>query len=223
MHSQFTQINTTRTIIMKQNIFLLLCLLGSQLLSAQVNTTPVAATALPNQIKYEGSLVQAVKWDAAGEQHYLVLSQKTKYPSGKNDMDGYPTHNAALFAYHVVVAGDSSKLIWRIYDFIEDCGFDIIQQFIGKQIHLTDLDKNGEPEIWIMYRNQCTSDLSPATTKLIMYEGKTKYAFRGVDKVKSSPSGYTGGTYTMDKQWLSGNNAFLQYAKDYWTKHITRN
>jgi len=56
-----------------------------------------------------------------------------------------------------------------------------------------------------------------------MYEGKTKYAFRGVDKVKNSPSGYSGGTYTVDKQWLSANNAFLAYAKEYWTKHITRN
>jgi hypothetical protein len=209
--------------MIKRRFFTIALAICANFVYAQFNYSRIEATDLPTQLKYAGKLQKAVKWVTDNNEHYVILSQKEIYQSTKKDMDGYFTKNAELFAYHYTISKDSSHQVWRVYDYTFDCGFDILQSFIGEKVHLTDLNKNGEPEIWVLYRNQCTSDVSPATTKLIMYENNTKYAVRGVDKVKNSALGYEGGEYGMDKNFKSANILFQQYAIDLWNKYCIRN
>jgi hypothetical protein len=112
-----------------------------------------------------------------------------------------------------VVNGDSSKLLWKVYDFNKECPVDLDLYFINKTFAVTDLDKNGIAEVWIMYKNYCHGDISPVPTKIIMYEGNTKYALRGESRVNKM-----GGNYTLDDNFRKGNVTFKQYAKKLWTQ-----
>ena len=70
-----------------------------------------------------------------------------------------------------------------------------------------------------MYENQCTSDVSPAPTKIIMYEGNKKYAIRGENKVKISEKEFVGGQYTLDDNFKNANPLFRQFAINLWEKN----
>jgi hypothetical protein len=60
----------------------------------------------------------------------------------------------------------------EVNDFIKDCMVDIDAAFKKNSLKVTDLDKNGIAEIWVMYEMACKGDVSPSDLKIIMYEGK---------------------------------------------------
>jgi hypothetical protein len=69
--------------------------------------------------------------------------------------------------------------------------------FIGRP-RVEDLDQDGEAETTVIYTLTCRGDVSPAPAKLIMHEGKTKYAIRG-ESAYATPPGEPGeGTMAID-------------------------
>lgn len=99
----------------------------------------------------------------------------------------------------MIDAGDGTKLLWRMYDFNTECPVDLEVYFMDKTLTVTDLDKNGVAEVWMMYKNGCHGDVSPVPTKIIMYEGTKKYALRGNSRVKFSEKEFLGGDYSVDE------------------------
>src|SRR5438045_6272198 len=91
--------------------------------------------------------------------------------------------------------------------------------FVDKAFAVTDLDKNGVAEVWVMYKNSCHGDVSPVTTKIIMYEGTKKYALRGESRVKVSATDYEGGSYILDDNFKNGESAFRKYAEKLWAQN----
>ncbi|MDH7463905.1 hypothetical protein QEG73_21565 [Chitinophagaceae bacterium 26-R-25] len=183
---------------------------------AQINLTKLDAKSLPKNIKYEGHIVDAVKWTDSLGLNYAITTETGKHPSKGPDNEGF--RDAALYAYRYVVRNDSTKLAWRIYDYNEACEFDVDVFFLAKTFAVTDLDNNGVAEVWVMYRNACESDISPATLKIIMYEGNKKYALRGESQVQGSEKDYYGGTYKLDDNFKNGNPIFRKYAGNLWNK-----
>lgn len=183
---------------------------------AQITTTKIDAKNLPKHLKYEGHVIDAVKWTDSLGLNYVITSETGKIPSRVKDSDN---RDAYLYAYHYVVKNDSAKLTWRIYDFSDDCPVDLNVYFINNTFAVTDLDKNGLAEVWVMYKNGCHGDISPQPTKIIMYEGNKKYALRGESKVKISEKDYYGGTYKLDENFTIGNPLFRKYAENLWNKH----
>ncbi len=60
-------------------------------------------------------------------------------------------------------------------DFAKECPLYIQVNFIRNTFAVTDLNKNGKAEVWLMYKTACRSDVSPANMKIVMYEGNKKY------------------------------------------------
>ena len=89
-----------------------------------------------------------------------------------------------------------------------------------KSFAVTDLNKDGKAEVWLMYTTACTGDVSPPDMKIIMHEGVKKYAVRGTKKVKVSNKDFEGGKYTFDEAFKTGPEAFRQYAADMWKKNL---
>jgi hypothetical protein len=87
-------------------------------------------------------------------------------------------------------------------------------------VRLTDLNKNGIPEIWMVYKTYCKGDVSPSTMKLIMYEGKQKYAMRGSSKVRVSVKDFAGGEYKFDKAFEASTSAIKKFAQQLWKKFV---
>jgi hypothetical protein len=201
---------------MKLILFSLL-LIYTSFAYAQVTTAKIDTTKLPKQIKYSGHITNAVTWKDDLGTNYVLTTETGQYKTKAKEGDEYK--NAALYAYCYVTKGDSTTLLWRIYDYSKDCSFDIFVKFIDKAFKITDLDKNGIAEVWVMYNNHCTSDASPAPTKIIMYEGNKKYAVRGESRVQVSEKSFMGGQYMLDENFKTGNSLFRQFAVNLWEKN----
>jgi hypothetical protein len=179
---------------------------------------------IPNDVFYEGEIKTAVRWkDKLGDN--IVLTTETgNYRSDKfeHDNDG---DDAELFAYHFTRYEGRSNLVWKVYDYISDCPVDLDVKFIDKTLNITDLNKNQIAEIWIMYTTVCHGDISPADMKIIMYEGKSKHAMRGRNRISLGPSedGDTyieGGEYIFDDAFLNSPKEFQDFAKNLWNANI---
>jgi hypothetical protein len=184
----------------------------------QVKLSFLESTKLPPGIKYEGKIRNAVRWtDAAGDN--IVITSETGAAKAKDASDE-SEQDAALYAYHYIMAGDSVRLTWKVNDHSKACPVDINVNFIKNSFAVTDLDKNGKAEVWLMYRIACRGDVSPAVMKIIMYEDDKKYAVRGTNKVKVSEREYSGGAYKMDEAFEKAPEAFRIYAAALWKKNI---
>jgi len=185
----------------------------------QVSVKQLDLTKLPKGIKYEGKIKTAVRWlDSLGD-NIALLTETGIYQSKKfkHENDG---GDAELFAYHYIVKGDTAFQTWRVYDYISDCPVDIEAEFIKKSFQVTDLNKDGTSEIWIMYKTVCHGDVSPYDMKIIMYQGQQKFAVRGQNKVWVSDKELYGGDYKFDKAFSEGPKEFFEFAKKLWDKNI---
>jgi hypothetical protein len=183
----------------------------------QVKITKIDSSNLSKNVKYLGHIVNAVKWTDSLGQNLVITTETGQYISKSMPEDGY--RDAALYGYHYILNGDSVKLTWKVYDFNNECPVDLDLYFIDKSFAITDLDKNGIAEVWLMYKNSCHGDVSPVPTKLVMYEGVKKYALRGTSKVKVSATEYEGGEFTFDHNFKNAVLVFRQYAEKLWTQN----
>ena len=196
---------------------LIFLLTASSYTFGQFKIFKVDSTKLQIGIKFSGHITNSAKWTDSFGVHYVLTTETGEYYS--KDKENNEFKNAELFAYHYISDGDSLKLVWKIYDHNKNCEFDIFTKFINNAFKVTDLDKNGIAEVWVMYENQCTSDVSPAPTKIIMYEGNKKYAFRGENRVKVSDKDFIGGQFTLDENFKTSNPLFRQFGINLWEKN----
>ena len=184
----------------------------------QITTTNLDTNNLPNAIKITGNIKTAIRWtDKIGDN--IVITTETGETINKTAAsDDY--RDAALYAYHYIVCKDSIYLIWKVYDFIKECPVEIEANFIKNTFQVTDLDKDGVAEVWLMYKTVCHGDVSPCDMKIIMYQGQQKYAMRGQNKVQVSNKEFYGGDYKIDKTFADGPKEFLEFAKKLWDKNI---
>lgn len=204
----------------------------------------ISQSELPSYISFKGSFYSAYKWVDKTGQNLLVLS--TSSLSTDNKDIGETENTIELFA-RLINLKDPNKpaIVWDMYDAEKKCVFDITCEFVDHNV--TDLDNDSVKEIMIMYKLCCRSDVSPATMKLIMHEGKTKYALRGkmVFIIPDIPDTLFGETReidltkiskeelekTMFRDWGCYENAndfknapvFLDYAKQFWRDHSVEN
>lgn len=187
----------------------------------------IQAKELPKDIQIEGIPLKILSWTDEEGEHISLISETGEYKSSKfkHEYDGV---DYEIFAYHLKKAPKELKFkqIWKVYDYISDCEFDLMIGFHKNSFKVTDLNNDGVKEIWTMYINTCTSDLSPTTTKLIMYEGKTKFAIRGNNKVqtaldeKTNSPVFEGGEFELDKNFEKAPREFKEYAKLVWDENI---
>jgi hypothetical protein len=193
---------------------LLLFLILTETCLAQFKVTRLDKNAVPKNIQYNGNIVQAVRWiDSTGDN--IVILTATEKTQSKNA----PGRDAALYAYHYLVSGDSIKQTWKIYDYIKECDVDMELYFVDNAFAVTDLNKDGKAEVWIMYKNSCHGDVSPVAMKIIMYQDNKKFAVRGTTKVPVSANEYAGGEFTFDDAFKKAPAEFRQYAERLWTQH----
>lgn len=183
----------------------------------QLKLTKLDSTNLPKNMKYVGHIINGAKWTDALGIHYVITTETGRIYSkleGEEDL-----FDAFLYAYHYVVKNDSTKLLTKIYDYNKGCNLDLELYFVDNTFAVTDLDKNGIAEVWVMYKNSCHGDISPVPTKIIMYEGTKKFALRGESRVEISASEYLGGSFSFDDNFKNGQLVFRQYAEKMWTQH----
>ena len=183
-----------------------------------IKVTNLDKSKLPAGIKFPGKLKQAIRWtDQAGD-NIVVTAETGIYtnPKFKHESEG---RDAELFAFHYIVS-DSIQQTWKVYDFISDCPVDLEARFVKNTLQVTDLNNDGVGEVWIMYRTACRGDVSPSDMKIIMYQGKQKFAMRGTCKVQVSEKEFTGGEYKFDAAFAAAPSVFRDFAAKLWKKNM---
>lgn len=59
---------------------------------------------------------------------------------------------------HFLISADTAKKNWRVYDYVLDCPVDLLLNSIPNTFTVTDLNKDGFAEVWIMYKRSCAGD-----------------------------------------------------------------
>ena len=190
-----------------------------------LNVEKIDSTQFPKPIKYEGFVKNAVRWkDKQGDN--IAFTTETGYHFNKKFVhDSEYSTDAELFAYHYIISGNEAKPNWKIYDYISDCPVDIAASFVKNAFSVTDLDHNGIAEIWVMYKTACHGDVSPLNMKIIMYEGKNKYAMRGENKVQigtleNGEKEFIGGEFKLDENFKNGPKVFKEFAEKLWSDNL---
>ncbi len=180
---------------------------------------------IPESLEYSGKIVASAKWEDKNGVNLIIITEtkeKTKKLSEaeieKGNYIGDELSSKELFGYHYILKGNSSEALWKIQDFMKNCDADLTLEYIKKSLSITDLNNNGIAESTFLYRLGCMSDVSPLGYKLIMHEGKDKYAIRGTQKVIYEGVEPYGGETNIDKSFDNAPEGFLEYAKKEWKK-----
>lgn len=199
--------------------FSLTFLCSSRLFSQdEVKTSKLKISKIPKDVKFEGKVKNAISWDDKNGQHIILTCETGEFGDTKSEMDD--ARAAKIYAYHYVISEKSTKLFWKLEDGINDCPVDLNANFIKNTLKVTDLNNDGIHEVWLMYKTACRGDVSPATMKIIMYEGHKKHAMRGENKINISKTETYGGEYKMDKAFKKSPKEFQDYAVKLWNKNI---
>lgn len=210
------------------------------IVQGQINLAFIEKKDLKKEFTYKGDFLNCTRWKDSLGLNYLVLSQSKiiKPPiavkaskqydlinlNGRNDTCytiEADYRNKEIYACHFVQTKDSTYVLWKLLDYERDCGFDLTNDFLTEKPLITDLDKNGICESWIVYWLGCRSDVSALKMKLIMHEGKSKYAIRGTRKVRygQEPDQMDGGKMTKDPAFNQLPKTINEYAIGLWTKY----
>jgi len=169
--------------------------------------------ALPQEIRYKGKVVAGARWlDKKGE-NLLLLCETGPLKSLRQELGEDDSRDAQLYGYHYMKDKNRYTLLWKLYAYMDFCRFDITAGFISNSLTITDLDGNGIAESTFLYRMGCRSDVSSVQLKLIMHQGKAKYAIRGETMVPTTvPEKKLGGQKTIDSSFGLAPQIFLDYA-----------
>lgn len=187
-------------------------------------------TPLPDlsELDTHGKRLETIRWRDKQGQHLLILNVTDAIPARKTKdcADDDPCTDAELSAYHYLLDGKQALLQRRVFDLVQGCSFDLFIGFIPQSVSITDLDKDGIAEISMAYILACRSDVSPAVMKIIMLEGKDKYALRGLtlgraimqlpEQEQQSYIDEGWGKYDIDPAFHQAPGIFLDFAQQRW-------
>jgi hypothetical protein len=190
--------------------------------------TEIDSSQFPKSLRYEGFVKNAVRWKDKLGDNIVITTETGIFRSEKFQHEFEESGDAKLFGYHFLVKKEQIIQTWKVYDYIDDCPVDIVASFVKNTFKVTDLDDNGIAEIWLMYKTVCHGDISPSEMKIIMYQGKQKFAVRGENKVQigiddSGKKIYDGGKYKFDEAFQNGPKVFKDFALNLWNKKIIEN
>ncbi|OGR06816.1 MAG: hypothetical protein A3K23_02125 [Desulfobacca sp. RBG_16_58_9] len=182
--------------------------------------------ALPKEISYKGEIVAGGRWLDKNGENLLLLCETGSFnspvpPNSRDNPYGEWGRAAELHSYHYVKDKEKHRLLWKLYDFVEICPYDLDLAFLPNSLTITDLDHNGIAESTFLYKLGCRSDLSPVQLKLIMHEGKAKYAIRGETIVPGDPpQKKIGGQQIIDPVFHRAPKVFLDHAVQQWNAFV---
>lgn len=179
---------------------------------AQVAVEKADIAKLPKGIQYKGKVKTAVRWtDSLGDN--IVIATETGAILNKKAGEA----DTEIYAYHFLVKNDTAVRLWRVYDYILECDVDMELTFIKNTFQVTDLNNDKVGEVWLMYKKECRGAADPYDLRIIMYQGKQKFAIRGLNKIGDYPGS---GEYKYDQAFAKGPKQFLQFAKKLWEKNM---
>lgn len=183
--------------------------------TASLQRLAFSPTDVPAGLATRGTVVDGARFQDRNGLNLVLLTRVTPFKVQRQPQDDDQPWDGELYGYHFVQKGTTWEELWTIRDFERSCTFDLTCDFLKGSLEVTDLDQDGEAETSFLYRTACRSDVSPASQKLLMHEGRTKYALRGTSRIDLPGESY-GGEYTVDPAFDGAPPSFLAAAKARW-------
>jgi hypothetical protein len=143
----------------------------------------LTAREVPAGLAVRGVVEAGRRWRDENGENVLLLTRTREAWTG--DVRAREIH-----AYHYVRSGAAYRLLWHATDFIRECPVDVMLEYAPGSLRITDVDADGVAETSFVYALACHGGVDPATLKLILHEGATKYAIRGTTDLRSLAPGY---------------------------------
>ncbi|MDY3351140.1 hypothetical protein PG357_03970 [Riemerella anatipestifer] len=183
----------------------------------EISYEKLSDKSIPQGISFEGKVREVARVEDLQGEHIILLTETGIVPSKKVVNADYEK-DAKIFVYDYLYDKNENKykLNWKVQDFILNCEFDLSMDFVKDTFKITDLNNNGIAEIWTMYSMLCTSDISPDVMKIIMYEGKQKYALRGHATLMAGEDKLEEGDYQLDENLSKASKEIKEFALKMW-------
>lgn len=162
---------------------------------------------VPKSLIFKGKTTEAYTFSDIEGKHLILVAETGELQKSKSS----DAKEMELYVHHFLQKEKEWVEIWKAQDFVRECEFDLVLGIRPESMEITDLDKDGIAEISFAYYLTCTSDVSPYTMKLLLYEGANKYALRGTAKVMDIES-----KFTIDSAFKTAPKSFLDFAKEKW-------
>ncbi|AHJ95890.1 M949_RS01915 family surface polysaccharide biosynthesis protein [Hymenobacter swuensis] len=190
-----------------------------------------------------GRVLELKQWRDKNGLNLLVLTRSPVRDDPPQPDGPEEAQSVDMYARQYVQRAGQWQELWHLQDGVAGCPFDLGLGPVPGATAVTDLDDDGLTETTLLYSLTCTSDVSPATLKLIMHEGAAKYALRGYTVVQydSIPASERrpanaccldtisaarlevhyelfGGRYENEKDFRKAPPAFLRFARQEWRR-----
>lgn len=164
----------------------------------------------PVKDSVKGPVTDGVHWaDEEGEGIVMLVQTENKMT---NDQQ---SQSISVYCYRKAL--DTWALQWTVRDGIAACEVDATCQYYPGSLSVTDVDTNNLAEICFLYHLSCKGDASPDDKKLILYEGKVKYAIRGSTILEMNGQ-REGGQKNIDPSFQKAPKSILDLANERWDK-----
>jgi hypothetical protein len=170
------------------------------------------AAPLPAGVRAKGTRVEQVwRWSEGPTTSALAVFSSTDRKRRSGGLVGRTL-------YVQLYRGEGSALaeVRLIQDGEDACDFDVITGFLPGSVTVTDEDGDGSAELAFAYDTTCTSDVSPATRKLLVIEGADKHALRGQNRVQVDETSFEGGEYKV--AGFKDASTLLRFAELRWKR-----
>ena len=163
----------------------------------------------------EGTIDGGLRWKDNTGENVVVFAKTSEEVEGE---DG-PAWTTKMTATQFRQADGGWRELRKYTELIDRCEFDTRAEFrTDKSWSITDIDQDGVAEATWVWFSTCTSDVSPATKKVMMTIGDQKYPIRGNTRVDIGGGELIGGEYNIDPAFQNLDVEFLDHAKSAWEK-----
>ncbi len=191
-------------------------------LSLCLTTVAFAQPAAMPHHGIQGEVIRSVPYHDDSGAHRVVLTHSGFIQSRPDPRDpDMIAVSAALRAYDFSAGPYGKHQNWRMRDFVNRCTESATAEFSADSPIITDVDRNGYSEVWLVYYTGCRGDVGPDTMKIIMYEAGIKHALRGTTFVHVDGMDQ-GGSFREDETFASASPEIRRFGLDLWMRHRVR-
>ena len=97
--------------------------------SGQIQILTFDQKALPQEMHYKGEIVAGARWSDRNGENLLLLWETGPFKSPKQNPGDDEAKTAQLHGYHYVRARQRHTLLWKFFDYMEFCQFDLVVCF----------------------------------------------------------------------------------------------
>jgi hypothetical protein len=164
--------------------------------------------------KKEGTVERVVRWNEGDGAHVAVFASITK----EGQKDGATWWSKSLHVATFQVKGDKLKKVQDIIEYVAPCQLDMTAKFIDGSITLTNIDGDDKGELTFGYVTRCAGDVSPMAMKILLLEGKDKFALRGQTRIDLGGGEVVGGDVRPD--FKKAPKGFQDHAMMLWNQLV---